>query len=361
MANSTVASGNIHTRHLAQVFREYVRDNRFSRYMGSTANSIIHTKEERVTGRQKISIPLVTRLKGAASVGSTTLRGNGEAIGNYAWELTPTYRRHAVEFDKEELDKPNFDMFAESRPLLMTWAMEDLRDQVIDAMFAVYNGSTYSEVDSTTAAVRNTWNANNSDRVLYGAATSNYNATFATALGNIDSTADKLDRDIVSLLATRAKEADPHIRPIRVTEDEEYFVLFVGSRSMRHLRTDLETLHSNAMPRSATGNPLWKAGDLMWENVIIREVPEITTQYTDNSSSLFNDAGDSSEKVEPIVLCGAQALGWAIGKRPGIIIDRDYDFEFQPGIAVEKKEDVRKMFFDDIQHGVVSGFVSGEV
>lgn len=361
MADTIISSGNIHTRHLNEVTREYVRDNRFSRYMGSTPNSIIRMKSERVTGRQKVSIPLVTRLKNAATVGSSRLRGNGESIGNYAWELTPTYRRHAVEFDMEEADKPNFDLFQQARPLLMTWAMEDLRDQVIQAMFAVYNGTTYANVDDTTAGVRNTWNANNSDRVLYGATTGNYNATFATALGNIDSTTDKLDTDIISLLATRAKEADPHIRPIRVTEDEEYFVAFVGSRSMRHLRTDLETIHQNAMPRSATQNPLFRGGDLMWENVIIREVPEITTQFTDNTSSLFNTAGDSSSKVEPIVLCGAEAVGWAIGQRNQIIIDRDEDYRFNPGVALQKKEDVRKMFWNDVQHGVVSGFVSGEV
>lgn len=369
MAETTTASANVVTRFLSEAYAEYVRKNRFSRYMGTTENQVIHAREERTTGRQIISIPLLTRLKGSAITGNSTLDGNEDELGNYADVLTPTYRRNAVRMTREEMEKPNIDLMRGARTALMNWAQEDLRDQIIEGMAAIDNGSTYAAIDDATAAQRNTWNQNQNatGRILFGATTGNYNATFATALGNIDSTADKLDRGIVSTLSDLAKTADPHIRPVRTTDDEEYFILFVGSRAHRHLRTDLETLHSNGMPRTMQGNPLWHGGDLVWENVIIREVPEITTQFTDNSSSLFNTAGNSSEKVEPVFFCGAQALGWAIGRRMNFIVDRDKDYKFRPGVAVEKKEQIRKLFFstgssgEAIQHGMVSGFVSGEV
>lgn len=361
MANTTVSSGNQKTVFLSEFFAEYIRANRFSRYARPNTNAVIHIKEERTTERKPISMPLITRLTGAGVTGSATLRGNGEALGNYSDLITPTYRRHAVEFDKEEMEKTDIQLMRAAREMLLGWSMENLRDQVIDAMAAADDGTTYGEIDTVAASVRNTWNSNNSDRVLYGATTGNYNATFSTALANIDATDDKLDRGIISTLADIAKTADPHIRPIRVTEDEEFYVCFVGSRSMRHLRSDLETLHSQGLPRTMQGNPLWRAGDLHWENVIIREVPEITAQYTDNASSLFNDAGATSTKVEPVFFCGAQALGWAIGRRTNLIIDRTEDYNFQPGIAVEKKEAVKKLVFNDKQHGMVSGFVSGEV
>ena len=59
------------------------------------------------------------------------------------------------------------------------------------------NGLRYEDA---SAAQRNTWNADNSDRVLYGASTSNYNAAHATALGNVDTTNDKFTAANLSLL-----------------------------------------------------------------------------------------------------------------------------------------------------------------
>ena len=58
-------------------------------------------------------------------------------------------------------------------------------------------------------------------------------------------------------------------------------------------------------------------------------------------------------------LCGAQALVHGLGQRPSIVVDRDYDYGFKPGVAVELKEDVKKAFFNNVQHGMVTGYVSG--
>ena len=48
-----------------------------------------------------------------------------------------------------------------------------------------------------------------------------------------------------------------------------------------------------------------------------------------------------------------------MGQRPQIHVDRDYDYGFQPGVAVELKEDVKKAFFNNKQHGSVTGYFSG--
>ena len=48
-----------------------------------------------------------------------------------------------------------------------------------------------------------------------------------------------------------------------------------------------------------------------------------------------------------------------MGQAPDIIVDRDYDFKFRPAVAVELKEDVKKTFFNGIQHGMVTGYFSG--
>ena len=44
--------------------------------------------------------------------------------------------------------------------------------------------------------------------------------------------------------------------------------------------------------------------------------------------------------------------------RPDVIIDREYDYRFQPGVAVEMKHDIQKSYFNNVQHGMVTVYTS---
>src|SRR6185369_2627949 len=97
------------------------------------------------------------------------------------------------------------------------------RDEIILALMALPTESPPAALGSddgqrvngilfeqSTAAQRNTWNADNSDRVLYGATSANYNATFATALATVGpSPTDDLTAPTVSLAKMLAKKANP--------------------------------------------------------------------------------------------------------------------------------------------------------
>jgi len=164
-----------------------------------------------------------------------------------------------------------------------------------------------------------------------------------------------------------AKNADPHIRPIRVKVGYEYFVAFMDSYAFRDLKADLATSHQNALPRSKD-NILFQDGDLVWDGVIIREVPEIAA-FIDGGSPLQTN-GDWSAlataeiaggRVSPVFLCGEQAIGYGMGEKPKIVVDKDYDFEFQPGVAVMCKHDLKKSFFNTVQHGMVTNFVAAAI
>ena len=365
MANTTTATELVVTKFLSDYFKEFIRGNRFSRYTGAGSNNVVTIKE----GRQKIEIPLINRLSGTGVSGSATLRGNGENLPNYGYTLTPTYYRNAVEFDREEMEKPNIDLMRAARPSLMDWSMEKIRDDVIEAMGAIHNGTSYYNYGSATAAQLNSWATYNDDRVLYGNSASNWSGVHATDLAKCDATNDEFTAATLSLAKRMAKNARPRIRPIKVMEEEETFVAFCDSFAFRDFKADLDTKHQNAMPRSRS-NPLWRDGDLEYDGVIIREVPEIA-EFIDNGygsdwSSLAT-AGYGTSRVSPVFLCGAQALGYGLGQRPRIIVDRLTDYEFQPGVAVELKHDIDKLFFDDnpsgtsgqhVQHGMVTIFVN---
>ena len=162
MANTTVTSDLQVIQFRNDFFREYVRANRLSPYSGTGVDMPIVVKEGR---GPTIRHPLVTRLQGAGVSGSDTLRGNGESIGNYSWDTAPTYRRHAVEFDKERLEQTNIDLMRAARPLLQEWAMMVTRDDQLAALGAIYNGTTYSTLADAAEAARDTWLVNNTDRV----------------------------------------------------------------------------------------------------------------------------------------------------------------------------------------------------
>jgi hypothetical protein len=340
-------------------FREYVRNNRLSSYTGTGITNPIVIKEDR---GPTVRHPLVTRMQGSGVSGSDSLRGNGEAIGNYSWDTNPTYYRHAAEFNKEDLEKTNIALMRAARPLLMEWAMAATRDRQLQAMGAIYNGTTYSTYADAAEAAKDTWQTNNSDRVLYGSVTTNASGDDSADLAKVDSTNDKLTGDVVSLLRRLAEDADPHIRPIQTDQESEVYVLFAGSVGFRDLKANLQTINSNADVRGMRitrgGNILARDGDMFWDGVIIRKVPEITKIFSATGKPLAT-AGASSIAVEPAFLCGAQALVHGLGQRPNIVVDRTYDYGFKPGVAVELKEDVKKAYFNSVQHGMVTGYVSG--
>lgn len=367
MPNTTISADLQVKEFLGEFFMEYVRNSRFSRYTGTTNNNIITIKE----GKQIINIPLVTRLKGSGVSGSSTLRGNGENVGNYAMNLTPTYHRHAVEMTKEESDKPAFSLMQAARSLLLEWAKERTRDDIIEALGAINAASTYAKYGDASAANQNTWNTNNADRILYGSAKSNYSAgNHAASLATIDTTNDRMTAAMVTLAKRMAQQASPHIKPIKTREDEEMFVMFCDPYAFRDLKNDDAVLKANREAGiRGDSNRLFKGGDLFYDNVIIREIPEIADFIDGDTGSNgiwggsataggLHNGGNTSSRVGVNFLCGQQAVSYGLGQRPDIKVDQDFDYGFNPGVAVELKHEIRKSNFNNKQHGLVTVFCS---
>jgi hypothetical protein len=379
MAGSSVSSSNKTTRFQTDVRKEYVREGRFGPYIGADENSIIQTNKN----LKKTSIPLVGKLSGSGVSGSSTLTGNEEALSNYAATGQPTYWRNGVLIDNEERELSEFDLFQEARPSLMNWTMEKKRDQIIQAMGAIEAGGTYYNYggsegaygsSAASAANMDTWNANNGDRILYGAAKGNRTAGDHTAsLATIDTTNDKLDADMIALLKRMAKNAAPLIRPKQIRNDEPMFVFFVGSYAFRDLRADLDARQQNALPRNKDQNPIWTGGDLYYDGVIIKEVPEIDSAFIDGDGTgspwdgvwganatgdSLATAGDSSSRVGVGFFCGAQAVAMHIGRMAGFKRRAEDDYDHLSGVGVTMKHDIKKIFYNNKQHGMITSFHS---
>jgi hypothetical protein len=242
--------------------------------------------------------------------------------------------------------------------MLRTWEAEKIRDDIIRAMCQfVTTGDTVANLADSSSTNRNAFNAANTDRLLFGNAISNYSATWATAMGNIDTTNDKCNVAQMSLAKRIAKLADPHIRPYRSKVGQEFYVAFHGSRTYRDLKADSPMLTANrdARPRDVEDNPIFQDGDLIYDGVIHREVPEIDAFVATGTYNL-NGVGASSCDVRPVFLCGAQAVGIAWGQEPQPKTDNAKDYGFRPGVAIEELLGVKKLAFNGVQQGMVSCF-----
>jgi hypothetical protein len=339
MTISTVATENVVKQWDSDFYREYIRANRFSRYQGTDSNSIIQLKEQ-LTKKpgDALTISLVKALSGGGVTGNTLLEGAEESLLNYGQQITIQANRNAVAITEWEEQKSALGLRNAARPVLKDWAMELNRSKVISAMGSVIaDDGSIVPYATATSTQRDEFIVSNADRVLFGAAKANTKATFALSLAELDSTNDILKKGTISLAKRMAKLADPIIRPVRVNDDEEWYVAFCDSLSFRDLKADLATTHADAMQRGKS-NPLFTDGDLVYDGVIIREVPEI---------------GALTTNVGQVFLCGAQAVGHVIGKRWASNTDtRDYGFVH--GVGIAGYFGTQKLVYDGKQNGMVN-------
>lgn len=353
MAN-TVASTELRVRQWDdQAHREYVRANRFRKYFGTNQNSIIQLKEQ-LTKKEGESIvfPLVGALDVTAGPndGTTQLVGNEKALPNEGFRLPVKVVRDAVVVNVMEEQVSPISIREQAKLALKDLQVRYLRNDILRAMASI-QGVPYA---TASAAQKNAWNALNSDRVLFGDSVSNYNATHASALNNVTG-AMKLSRSIVSEMKAMAQTAKSvngeGLRPFTYGDDEETFVLFVGSRSFRNLKKDMEGVLKDAEQRGRE-NPLFTGTtSLYWDGVVIREIPEI---------SGFNNTAAAPVALEPTFLCGAQALGVAWAQRTKTTIRKEDDYEFQRGVGFMEIRGVDKITYGATgkQWSMVSGFVA---
>lgn len=380
MANSSISSANVVTNFQKKVRKEYVRgDEKFGPFIGDNEQSIIQTNKD----LQKHSIPLVGALSGAGVRGSSQLVGSEEALSNYAMTFTPTHIRNGVLIDNEENEKSEFDLFSEAKPSLMNWMKQVKRDQMIQALGAIEAGGTYYNYGGTaasgatgssaaSAANMDTWNTNNTDRILYGSAESNLTAgDHTTSLATIDTTNDKVTPAVISHLKRMAQLADPLIRPVSIDGTEPFFVYMCGSLAFRDIRENSTIQQANREARArGVSNPLFSGGDLLWDNVLIVELPDLD-KFIDNTSGTglwdgvwgANATGDSlltggnsSARVGMGFLLGAQALTFGRGKDATFKMRKEDDYEHLNGVGIVAKHDIKKNFYNSKQHGMVTHF-----
>lgn len=332
-------------------FVEYHQDGIFKPYMGSDESAIIQVNEDLSKKRgDSITFALVNTLTGAGVTGTSTLEGNEEALETRSFRLYVDKIRNGVRVAEMSEQRSAIDLRDAARVALKQWAMNKTRSEIIAALASI-NGTAYG---SASEAAKDAWLADNSDRVLFGAAIAN-NASndHSASLLNLDTTADKFTAAAARQMKRLALSASPKIRPIEVSGGKRVYVVFCGPRTFRDLQTSLETINRDAMQRGMD-NPLISGADLHYDGMVFKLVDDI---------GVLAGVGASSADVAPVYLCGAQAVGFGYAKRTRSVTET-FDYGDKNGVAIEEIRGIKKLIFgsgsadtDDLKdNGVVTGY-----
>lgn len=354
MTMTTAAAGLTPQQWDDKFFRDWLGNNPFKAYMGKGTSSIIQIKEDLKKKKgDALTFALVNKLTAGANDGTTKLEGSEEELKTRSHKLTVGLRRNAFATTEMEEQKSAIDLLNAGRDELMDWAIEQDIDRVVSALYSI-DGVDYA---TSTATQRNTWLANNSDRVLFGAAKANNTGTHSTSLANIDAASDMLTPGALSLMKRIALSANPKLRPIRVGNgNKRYFVVYAHPLAFRDLKQDATMIQAQReVTLSKQNNKLFQGGDLEWDGMIIHEVDDMTT---------LSGVGAGGIDVGGVFLCGAQAMGLGIAKRWKSIPKTETDYENEQGYAIRAIDGLDKMTFgsgatdldNQKDHGVVTGY-----
>lgn len=363
MSDTTISTGHAVTaeQFLSEVFREY-RDKLVTRpYMGMSSEFPIQVKQDlaKLKG-DALTFNLVGALSGAGVTGATTLEGSEEAQSFYGHRVEVDQVRNAVRVPWMTEQRAPFSVQAEAKPSLTTWLAQKVEQDIFTAASTI-NGVAYG---SASEAQKDQWLDDNEDRVLFGAATSNLDGAggsgasgddHSDSLATIDSSNDIFITTQISLAKRMAQLASPKIRPIRIENGEEYFVLFAHPYCVRDLKSSSawQQAQREAMARG-TDNPIFTGMAGIWDGVIIKETPKVL---------LIDGVGASSIDVAMNLLCGAQAILFAQAGTPkGFIVDmveEEFDYGDKQGVAIRSVYGVEKAVFkindtNACQHGIVT-------
>lgn len=363
MTQTAAATGLTPQQWDDQFFVEYLRNNPFKPYMGTSENDIIQVKRNLTKKKgDTITYALVNRFTGSANDGTTKLEGNEEQGISRSHALTVALRRNAFSTTEFEEQKSAIPLRQAFKAQMKEWAMTQDIARVVTQLYSK-NGVAYA---SATEAQKDAWLDDNIDRVLFGAAKSNVStsapaggATYdhSASLANIDNTADKLSASTLSLMKRIALSADPKIRPVYDEgTNKRRYIVFAHPLCFRDLKNDpVITQAQREVGLANQNSKLFQGGDLEWDGMIIHEVDDMTT---------LSGVGAGSIDVGGVFLCGAQALGLGIALPWQTREKKEDDYGNEQGCGIVTIDGLDKMTFgsgasdtaDLKDHGVVTGY-----
>jgi hypothetical protein len=237
-------------------------------------------------------------------VGDTQLSGQGETLDLAVDTLTYSRKRTATRLDNitESALRTGVNLPETAKIHLQRKGMSKVGYDLLTAA-----------CDATVGRTSNRW--------LYGSSESNYNATHATALANVDSTDDKMRLEIVDLLVKKAKtqtSGSNYMQPAAIKRQDGTvaykWLMLLHTNAAFDLKKDND--FKNHVLRDKPAFNVLNGGQYIgeWNDVLMYEVPSFFVPTTANPNPMIAAAaGNGGIDVAINLFFGANALGFGVG------------------------------------------------
>lgn len=331
-----------------------------NQFAGSGPNSMVQriTELKKTEKGARAVITLLADLEGDGIAGDRTLEGNEEAMKTYEQVIRIDQLRHANRHEGRMADQKSIVEFRNnSRDVLAYW----LADRMDQLAFQTLGGISYSLKPDGTARV-------GSDLPFLefaadvAAPTSlrsgQWDATNGLVLGTGTSTL--ADGDLITwetLVRMREAAKNQYVRGLRPQGGmDELFHVFMTPTCFANLKMDndymLNLRHSSS---TAANSKLFKGGAVEVDGLVLHEFRHVPHSAT---------WGGGAVAGSQVLMCGAQALAFADIGNP-IWVEKEFDYDNQPGISVQKMLGFLKPQFNSIyagntvqDHGVITVYVA---
>lgn len=246
---------------------EYLQQLWFAHIMGESSDMPIQVKMElNKKPGDAITIGIRSRLKGGHVTGNAKGTGNEGRVDFYGQRITIDNDRQLVKVEDVPMSQKRvpWDVLMQVREALVDQSKQQLEDDIMTAL-----------ADTSAGRVRG--------RYLYGSVDSNWNATHATAMTNIDNVADQLTTNMLDIAKRKAlitNNATARIRPMKTQVGmsfQEWFVSVHHPYSLRDLITNdaaWKNAQLNVSPVTSNKDHVLYTGSSFkgsWNGVLIYE------------------------------------------------------------------------------------------
>lgn len=342
-----------------KLFHESFNEMYFKRFLSKSDSNIVHFIPEASKGAgDQVTCILRKPLDGPGVLGDSTLEGNEEQLKTFTDKITLNQLRNAHRSKgKMSEQRVPFSVRAEGANALKDWYVEHLEIAFFNQLcgFVPQN-------DIRLTGLNDAFNPDLDHYFQSGDENPTAVDDSTVTAGNVF-TLDIIDCAVLKAKTYRSRGLS-RIRPVR-TEAGQHYVMFIHPIHTKQLRTGLgnsrwqEIQDAALSAKNESTNPIYTGAVGIYNNTVIHESEYIT--YGVDAAGVATDAANLAMGGNPVrraVFCGAQAMGYGIGRGETILgmsnNEELFDYSNQLGQSVGAIFGLKKTRFEGRDFGSIT-------
>jgi N4-gp56 family major capsid protein len=361
-----VGDGRTPKEHEREIFKQYIMGTTFSSYMGKRGSGksiILDSKAFSGMGKGDTrAYHFVPQFMGAGIRGQNkSIEGNENTIDEFTTEVRVDQIIQAFRKEGKMTDlRTIINLRSEFKDQLANWFKIWTEFDIIDALTGyMTDGASYLDgfsrdvidgsiqIDASGAAMTNPlvkgegrcfrpdYDGSRFNVVDVSEADSCNDALLTDMTGN-----DIMNTQLLDELQARAKTAGKYpMKPIRLSNGQEYYILILHPTAARQLRQDSRwekrVLSSYQGKGSLENDPIATGAMGIWEKIIVKEADYIPTLGNDN----VQIARNLLLGADAAVMAWAQTLNY---------VEKEFDYNTKMGVMADEIRGIKKLDFNGV-------------